>query len=134
MADARMTRRAVVGAVGACSLWPVLGEASAIEAAPAPAAPKAFEAVLQLGASQAGHGNHRWARVDAGEVTGGAVCGSVLAGRLDWHVDPATGAAEAVATCRVRGTDGRQSDLRHAKLAAVRLDDGSVLLRAHPGT
>jgi hypothetical protein len=131
MADARMTRRAVVGAVGACSLWPVLGDALAIEA-PAPAAAKAFEAVLWLGIAQAGDGNHRWAQVAMGEVTGGSLCGSVQSGRLDWHVDPATGAAEAVATCRVRGVDGKMRNLRHAKLAATRRDDGSVLLRAHP--
>jgi hypothetical protein len=128
-----MTRRRLMGVVGASSLWPAMAMSS--EAASSPVFsqrhdPAPFEALLRLDASQSGAGNHRWATVLDGEITGGSWVGPLLSGRLDWHVDPASGAAEAVATCRVRGPQGRALQLRHVRLTATRLDNGLVLLRA----
>lgn len=131
MAKSGLTRRAVIGAAsaaGALSLCPALAPAQ-VEAASGPAA---FEGLFHLDVAQAGSGNHRWAMIIAGEVTGGAVRGSVRSGRLDWHVDPATGTAEAMLACGVCQADGVENTLRQTKLAAVRLEGGVVLLRAIP--
>lgn len=121
----RVTRRWLLGSVGVVSVLPALAHAGGA----LPAASSPFEMVLRLGVAQPGPGNHRWARISAGLVAGD-LQGHVQSGRIDWHVDPASGAAEAMATCSVRCADGRLVQLRRANLAATRLDNGLVRLRA----
>lgn len=127
MADRRFTRRSVLGAVGAVSL------ASTALAAAAASLPtgegEAFRLVLSLEPSQAGKGNHRWARIGAG-LARGSLQGEIQSGRVDWQVDPASGAVEATATCSLRCADGKVRQLRRGNLAAARLDNGLVVLRA----
>jgi hypothetical protein len=64
-------------------------------------------ASLRIGPVRSGAGNHRWAEINSGSVTGTLVQGVVAAGRVDWHADPATGAVEVVLRCSIRGDDGQ---------------------------
>ncbi len=116
-----MNRREVLASVGAASLLPAVA-AFAVPAATK--SPPAFEARLRIGPAQAGAGNHRWAPVLGGEMPSGRV----LAGRMDWHVDPASGAVEAAVACTVMPEHGQPAQMHHAGLQAVRLPDGMVQL------
>jgi hypothetical protein len=58
-------------------------------------------AMLRVGPARSGIGNHRWATIESGYITGELLRGVASAGRVDWHVDPATGAAEVALRCRV---------------------------------
>lgn len=130
MGEARLTRRSLLGAVGAASLS---STSLAAAAASLPAASHdgvQLQLVVELHPAQAGAGNHRWARIARGLVGGSELRGRIEAGRVDWQVDPASGAAEAVAHCRVRSADGSVVELRREALAATRLGNGLVLLRA----
>jgi hypothetical protein len=119
-----MNRRELLGSAGALSLLPALGMAGG------QAQPPAFAALLQLGSSQRGVANHRWARVLGGAVTGGAQVGRVRSGRLDWHVDPASGAVEAKLECEVVGDDGLVYCIREHAIHAAGAGGGRVLLSA----
>jgi hypothetical protein len=119
-----MNRREVLASVGAASLLP------AVAAFAEPAAERGhsvFGATLRLGPSQAGAGNHRWAPILGGE----AASGRVLAGRLDWQVDPASGAVEAAVACTLVSKQGQAVEMCRGGLLAVRLPDGSVQLSTH---
>jgi hypothetical protein len=99
-------------------------------ASPAPGNAADFEMLLRLEPAQAGAGNHRWARIADGLISGGALPGRVRAGRIDWLVDPASGAVEATANCRVQRADGTLAELSCGGLGALRLENGLVRLRA----
>jgi hypothetical protein len=120
-----MNRRELLGAVGAVSLLP----ASEVFAATPPArvAP-ALEAALRIGPAQSGAGNHRWAQVVDGTVAGSVLQGVVQSGRLDWHVDPASGAVSATTRVQVLRSDGVLVELRDRTTHA-----GTDRLAALPG-
>lgn len=91
-----------------------------------------FEADLLLGRVRSGHGNHRWANVEGGVVAGGAVQGRVQSGRVDWLVDPMSGAFSVALVCEVGSADGAVSELRSSavEVGAADFNRGRVLLRA----
>ena len=123
-----MNRRDLLGSVGAVSLLPVL---PAVEPDPGLAGRPVLHVLLRLRPTCSGTGNRRWARILAGTVTG-SICGVVRSGRLDWHVDPASGAAEAWLRCQVEYADGRIFHLRERswQLAAA----GQGVVRFSTGT
>ncbi|MET0279834.1 MAG: hypothetical protein ABW278_01745 [Steroidobacteraceae bacterium] len=135
MTDAGLTRREMITAAGAAALLPALPAVSVAAGRPAPSSASAtpFAATLLLGSSNAGQGNHRWAPIAAGEITGGPLQGRVESGRLDWHVDPASGAVAATATCRIRRPDGTLVEQRCGDLGASRVENGLISVRAMPG-
>jgi Protein of unknown function (DUF3237) len=102
-----MNRRELLGSVGAASLLP-----SALAAPASAQFLPAFQAALRLGPAQDSAGNHRWAGIIAGKVTGPRLSGRVQSGRMDWFVDPASGAVEIAMTCSVLRPDGTTVELR----------------------
>jgi len=123
-----MNRRELLGSAGALSLLPALGGAAGGGGTPV------FAALLQLGPSQGGVANHRWAPVLNGVVTGGAQVGQVRSGRLDWYVDPASGAVEAALKCEIVGGDGLVFSIREQAVHAAGAGRGRVrLTAARPG-
>lgn len=119
-----MNRRELLGSAGALSLVPALGMAGG------QVRPPVFAALLQLGSSQRGVANHRWAPVLGGAVTGGAQVGRVRSGRLDWHVDPASGAVEAKLECEIVRGDGLAFSVREHAVHATGVGGGRVRLSA----
>jgi hypothetical protein len=120
-----MNRRELLGSAGAMYLLPALPVLGTGAGSPAPA----FEAMLRLGPARGGVGNHRWADVLDGTVTGHRLVGLVRSGRLDWHVDPASGAVEAQVRCQIHCIDGRIRELRERGVRASAAGQGRVRLR-----
>jgi hypothetical protein len=120
-----MNRRELLGSVGAASLLPSALAAPAMEQMP-----PAFQAALRLGPVQTGAGNHSWADIVAGKVAGIRLAGRVQSGRLDWFVDPISGAVEVAMRCRVLRADGRTIELsdRTARASA----EDRAALPGHP--
>lgn len=118
-----MNRRELLGSAGAISILPVLPAFA--DAPDLPTIP-AFEATLQLGPSRSGAGNHRWAEILNGSVAGECLVGSVQSGRLDWVVDPCTGAADARMQCQIQCGDGRVQALTVHGLRPVAAGRGRV--------
>ena len=104
-----MNRRELLGSAGALSLLPAAGLFAGM---PDAGALPALDVSLRLGPVQKGAGNHRWAEVTGGIAAGRLLRGPVRSGRMDWHVDPATGAAELALSCTIRSADGRFVELR----------------------
>lgn len=104
-----MNRRELLATVGAASLVPA---AFAVSAPPGHSC-LAFQASFRIGPAQSsGKGNARWAEIVAGEVSGKRLSGRVQSGRMEWLVDPSTGAAEVALTCSVLQADGSIIHLR----------------------
>jgi hypothetical protein len=120
-----MNRRDLLGSVGAASLMPAAFAAPAVMQ-PSPA----FHAALRLGPAQNGGGNHSWAEIIAGTVSGSRLAGQVQSGRLDWFVDPTSGAVELAVSCSVLRADGRTVELRD-RTAPASADDRAAL-PGHP--
>lgn len=112
MANARITRRAVLGTAGAASLSTVLA-ASASDAL-APHARPAFAARISVGAAEmvVSSPGRRWSAVLGGEIHGPLVSGAVQGGRIDWHIDARSQAVEITARFGVLGSDGRLLEIR----------------------
>lgn len=120
-----MNRRELLGSVGAASLLPTAF------AMPAPEKSfPAFQAAFRLGRAQDGIGNLRWAQIIAGEITGSRLNGRVQAGRMDWLIDPCSGAVEIALTCSVLLIDGRLLELRDRTVSASASDRAA--LPGHP--
>jgi hypothetical protein len=108
-----VNRRELLGSVGAASLLP------AAFAAPARVQPSpAFQAALRLGSVQNGPGNRQWAEIVAGNLSGRRLAGRVHAGRMDWFVDPCSGAVEIAMRCSVSRPDGSLVELRDHTVSA----------------
>jgi hypothetical protein len=120
-----MNRRKMLAAAGAATLLPAL---PASGSGPSGGAACAFAAMLRLGPVRAGAGNHRWAQILDGAATGAQLAGRVESGRLDWHVDPATGAVDATLHCRVLCTAGGSREVRARGIHAVTADQDMVHL------
>jgi hypothetical protein len=95
-----MNRREVLGSVGAALTLPAFAVQPQGQASPL------FLAALRLGPAQDGTGNHRWAEIVAGKFSGELIIGRVQSGRIDWFVDPASGAVEVAISCIVLRADG----------------------------
>src|SRR5262245_47223122 len=106
---ASVTRRTLLGSVGAAAMFPALG--SAFRTLPAGAPRPALEASLLVGEPQTGPGGRRTAAVRGGRVTGHLLQGVVQSGQLEWLVDPASGAVELAARVQVRRADGELVEL-----------------------
>lgn len=117
MMERGVTRRAVLGSVGAAAMFPPLAQAT-LASLPASTRP-VLEAWLQTGAPQSGQYGRRHARVHGGAVTGSLMRGTVQSGRLDWLVDPASGAVEVTARVQVLSADGALIELRDRTAPAV---------------
>lgn len=112
MANARITRRAVLGSAGAASLSPVIS-VSASDAL-APHARLAFAARISVGAAEAVESSpgRQWSAVLGGEIHGPLVSGAVQGGRIDWHVDARSQTVEITARFGVLSRDGRLLEIR----------------------
>lgn len=120
-----MNRRELLGAVGAASLLP-----SALAAPASQQISPAFQAALRLGPAQTGAGNHSWAEIVAGKVSGSRLAGQVQSGRMDWYVDPISGAVEVAVRCSVLRADGKTIELSD-RTAHASTDDRAAL-PGHP--
>jgi hypothetical protein len=107
-----LNRRALLGSVGAASLLP------ATFVIPVHDRALAFHAVFRLGPMQNGQGNHRWAPIIAGSVSGARLAGRVQTGRVDWLVDPCCGSAEFSLAATVSRPDGKIVELRDRSASA----------------
>lgn len=114
--DARITRRSVLGSIGAAGMFPVLAQAIA------PGAPRVerplLQAGLRIGEPQAGEAGWRHATILGGSMIGGLLQGEVQSGRIEWLVDPASGAVEVAASMQVLRSDGARIELRDRSSAA----------------
>ncbi len=121
-----MTRRTLLGSVGAAAMFPPLATVAA--ASPPDMTLPALDVRLRIGAPQTGQGGRRHAAVEGGRVTGLLLRGSVQSGQLEWFVDPASGAVEVTARLQVRRTDGVLVELRdrtaHAPAAGLDAQPG----------
>jgi hypothetical protein len=112
-----MNRRELLGSVGAASLLPT-AFALPTQSRPSPA----FQAALRLGPVHSGAGNHQWAEIVAGSLAGRRLDGRVQSGRMDWYVDPCSGALEIAMHCRVARSDGSLVELRDRTASASASD------------
>lgn len=122
-----MNRREMLGSAGAVALLPVLPTSGA---ATGSSTPPVFEGLLCLGPATGGAGNHRWARILDGTMNDEQLVGRVTSGRLDWLVDPCSGAVEASVRCQVQCADGVVRELARRGLKAAAAGDGKVRLIA----
>jgi hypothetical protein len=106
----------------------LLGRAAARNATSPDAPERVFAATLHIGTAQSGAGNQRWAELLGGEVVGPLLSGLVESGRLDWFVDPMTGATDVTIACTVRDFRGRRFRLHdrttHTAVDALALEPG----------
>lgn len=122
-----MNRREMLGSGGAVALLPVLpGNGTATGSSTRPG----FEGLLRLGPATGGAGNHRWARILDGTVIDEQLVGRVSSGRLDWLVDPCSGAVEASVRCQVQCVDGVVREMARRGLKAAAAGEGKVRLSA----
>jgi hypothetical protein len=120
-----MNRRRLIGSAAAAMLLP-----TAFAASGADKHLPAFQAALRLGPAQDGSGNHRWADIVGGSLSGKLVNGRVQSGRMDWFVDPASGAVEVAITCDVLRSDGTTIRLRDRTARAAA--DAGAAIPGHP--
>ncbi len=124
-----MNRREVLGSVGAVSLLPAFDVLAAV---PSLRGSSAFEAALQIGPAHSGAGNHRWAEVLGGEITGVLLRGRVQSGRMDWHADPASGAVAVATSMKVLRADGMSIELHDRTVHSDADVDGLSMLPGLP--
>jgi hypothetical protein len=121
--DPRITRRCLLGTIGAVGMFPAFAPAiSSSRARPA------LQVALRIGQPGSGTAAWRHAVIHGGKVTGVLMQGDVLSGRLDWLVDPASGAVEVVACVQVLRRDGVLVELRDRTVHA-----GADDLAGQPG-
>lgn len=113
MAGPRVSRRSVLGTVGAASLAPVLPRPASARlgegtAGVPPAAVPAFHAELTLSGT-ASLQSAGMALIAGGRVAGRLLAGEVEAGQLQWHRHPA--GLEVALAVAVRCADGRRVEL-----------------------
>jgi hypothetical protein len=119
-----MNRREVLGSVGAAMTLPAFAVLPKGQASPR------FQAVLRLGPTQDGTGNHRWAEIVAGRLSGELISGRVQSGRMDWFVDPASGAVEVAISCNVMRADG--TAIQMCDRTAQATEQARAALPGHP--
>jgi hypothetical protein len=116
MASVRISRRSVLGSVGAASLAPGLlsptpsqARLRAEEVEGVPGIEPAFAADLALGpiTPQQGAPSQLWAVIQGGTVTGRLLRGAIQHGRIEWRRDPVAGLVEVTTRFTVLREDGR---------------------------
>jgi hypothetical protein len=115
--DPRITRRAALGSIGAAGMFPAF--APAISGSGPRRNQPALEVALRIGQPQSGVAGRRHALIHGGTVAGTLMQGSVQSGRLEWLVDPASGAVEAAASMLVLRADGVLVELRDRTVHAA---------------
>jgi hypothetical protein len=105
-----MTRRTLIGSIGAAGLFPPFASASTGHAPQFPSA--ALDIELHVCEPLSGAGSWRHAVIRGGTVAGGLMRGVVQSGRLEWLVDPASGAVEIAARVHLLRDDGTPVELR----------------------
>lgn len=138
MWEMRITRRSVLGSVGAVSLSPALtahaltGPVDAAlqpdDSPPVRSVP-AFDAHLVVGPARrsAADPASGWAPVTGGEVTGSVLRGVVLPGRVEWHVDHASQCVEIRARFSVLRADGVRVEVRDRAVYPSAVAPGAVV-------
>lgn len=114
----RITRRSALGSISAAGMFPAF--ASAITAGASRRTEPALQVTLRIGQPQSGSAAWRHALIHGGTVAGALMRGSVQSGRIEWLVDPASGAVEAVANVLVLREDGVLVELRDRTVHAGR--------------
>lgn len=119
-----ISRRELIGSVSALAVLPALPRQG--ERASTPSRMQSM-ALVDLGPAKSGAGNARWAPVTGGVVNSPTLAGRVVSGRLDWRIDPASGAVEADLSCIV-DSGGKFHEFAKPALAALRTASGRVSL------
>lgn len=114
---ADMTRRTLLGTVAAATMFPQL--AGGVNSRVSRATQPAIEIALRTGEPHAGVHGWRRAVVLAGLLRGSLMQGTVKSGRLEWLVDPASGAVEVALDMLLLRADGRLIQLRDRSARAV---------------
>lgn len=112
----RMTRRTLLASIGAAGVFPSL--ASAITAAEPSPAPQSLKVQMQVTQPESGTGGWRHVLVRGGTVSG-FMQGIVQSGRLQWLVDPASGAVEVTARVQLLRSDGLLVELHDRTVHAA---------------
>lgn len=126
--DACMTRRTLLGSMGAATMFPRL--AAGVNATAPRAAMPAMQIGVRVGEPRNGLHGRRHAEVLAGLVHGSLMQGAVQSGHLEWLVDPASGAVEVALDMRLLRADGALLRLRDRSVhadAAVLADVPGIL-------
>lgn len=116
MMDAGMTRRTLLGSVGAATMFPQL--AAGVSRIAPPAALPAMQIAMRVDEPRHGLQGRRHAVVLAGRVEGSLVQGTVQSGRLEWLADPLTGAVDIAIDLQLLRADGRLLQLRDRSVPA----------------
>lgn len=122
MTGTRVSRRSVLGSVGAASLSPALLQASISESALHPLALPAFQARIEVGQPTGTDGNSHWAPVTGGVIRGQRLAGRVQGGRIDWRTGAGGGPVEVTACFQVLCEDGRLVEVQDRGLQAAEMD------------
>lgn len=122
-----MTRRNVLGAIGAAGMFPSLG-AARMESPSSPVPPlPALQVSLRIDQPRSAAAGWRHADINGGMLAGRLLQGVVQSGQLRWLVDPASGAVEVLLRARLLRVDGVPFELHdrtvqgadHAALSAL---------------
>jgi hypothetical protein len=108
--DGNLTRRTVLGSVGAAAMFPQWAGAVHSHAAQVPQA--LLEISLRIDEPRAGLHGWRRAPVRGGVASGKLLRGSVQQGQLQWLVDPASGAVQVALDLQLLRVDGALIRLR----------------------
>lgn len=120
MAAARISRRLMLGTVGAASLAPAFPAASGTSpttprpGAEAPELRPVFAGSLSVG-STGGTATQGHVTITGGRMQGTRLAGEVRGGRIDWRLQ-ATGGTEVTASFTVRRADGSLVEVRERGL------------------
>src|SRR5689334_4520522 len=108
--DECMTRRTLLGSVGAAAMFPPW--AKAVHPRDPHAPQPVLEISLRVGEPHAGMHGWRRAVARAGLASGSLLQGSVQTGQLQWLVDPASGAVQVALDLLLLRADGALIRLR----------------------
>lgn len=125
MTGARVSRRSLLGSVGAVSLSPALeasiGDLSSFKAT-APdslSTVPAFVARLEIGALNIIDSQSRWAQITGGRVHGRRLDGTAQGGRVEWRSRDGGTMLEVSTQVLVKCTDGRLAEIHDRGLVAA---------------
>lgn len=112
MAGTRISRRSMLGTVGAASLAPVVNAGARAEVATAgsPEVQPAFAGNLTVGAIERDGTVLRAASITGGTLHGSCLAGAVHGGRIEW-LPRTDGSHEVQLRFHVQGADGHQTEV-----------------------
>jgi hypothetical protein len=109
MSGMRLSRRSLLGSVGAASITPALPAVARDGTASLPGLPQtepAFEGTLLTGPQKRMAAGQYSAAIVGGVFTGPLLAGTVHSGRIDWRIDAASEAMHVTASYAVLRQDG----------------------------